>query len=132
MVLKGACLCGAVQYETSGTPYAEAYCHCSICRRASGASPVAWFSVPRASFRFTSGSPATFQSSTHAVRSFCAQCGSQLSFESQHAPDAVDITTSTLADPELVPPKCHVHTISKLPWVTLAHGLPSYEEGKSE
>jgi hypothetical protein len=132
MVLNGACLCGAVRYETTGTPYAEASCHCSICRRASGASPVAWFSVPRSSFRFTSGTPATFRSSSHAVRKFCAQCGSQLTFESQNTPDEVDITTCTLADPSLVPPKFHIHTASAVAWAALTDQLPKYEKGKLE
>ena len=46
-MLKGGCFCGRIRYETAGTPFRETNCHCSICRRTSGAPFVTWFSVLR-------------------------------------------------------------------------------------
>lgn len=43
--LEGGCLCGAVRYRVTGKPYHVTHCHCSMCRRASGAPLVTWFSV---------------------------------------------------------------------------------------
>ena len=131
-MLRGKCLCGDIEYETSATPASETNCHCSLCRRASGASPVAWFTVPLPSFRFTSGSPSQYNSSEHGFRNFCGRCGTQLTFQSQKALDVIDITTCSLDDPNLAFPKSHIHTSSKMEWVDLSDGLPSYKEGCSE
>ena len=36
-MLEGACFCGFIRYQARGTPSNETNCHCSICRRSSGA-----------------------------------------------------------------------------------------------
>ena len=130
-MLRGRCFCGAVQYEARNEVCNETFCHCSVCRRVSGASPVAWLTVPAASFRFTAGQPTKFQSSSHASRSFCGCCGTPLTFQSTTAPDEVDITICSLEHPEQVPPRDHIHTASKIPWVSVNDGLPVYEESRS-
>ena len=130
-MLKGHCQCGWVRYEAGDVASLETMCHCSICRRTSGAPIVAWFTVPAADFRFTGGEPARFRSSEHATRSFCPRCGTQLTFHSTSSPDEIDITTCSLDDPEQVPPKDHTRTSARLSWVHLADGLPSYPEARS-
>ena len=60
--MKGGCYCGRVRYEAAGAPFNETNCHCSICRRTTGAPFVAWFSVARDRFRFASGQPTLFRS----------------------------------------------------------------------
>ena len=70
-MLKGGCFCGRIRYETAGTPFRETNCHCSICRRTSGAPFVTWFSVLRSEFRFVTGEPTRFNSTAEATRSFC-------------------------------------------------------------
>ena len=122
----GGCLCGAVRYE-AGAPYHLTNCHCITCRRTSGAAFVTWFSVRRAEFRLTAGAPVRFRSSAKGVRSFCARCGSHLTFEFEDA-DELDVTTCTLDDPESLPPEDHTWTRSRLAWVQLADGLPEYRE----
>jgi hypothetical protein len=57
-MLKGGCFCGRIRYEAAGTPFHETNCHCSICRRISGAPFVTWFSVSRSEFRLVCGEPA--------------------------------------------------------------------------
>jgi len=65
-MLKGGCFCGRIRYETTAAPFHETNCHCSICRRTSGAPFVTWFSVPRSEFRLVSGEPARFESTAAA------------------------------------------------------------------
>jgi hypothetical protein len=125
-MLHGGCFCGYVRYEASGIPFCETNCHCSICRRSSGAPFVAWFSVQRAAFLFTAGEPASIRSSEHATRTFCPRCGTPLTFASDSAPEEVDVTQCSLDQPEAVPPKDHTYVRSKLPWVTLCDDLPTY------
>jgi hypothetical protein len=129
-MLRGGCFCGGVRYEAAGTPFNETNCHCSICRRTTGAPFVAWFSVRRLDFRFVAGTPARFNSSEKGTRSFCPRCGTQLTFAHRDFPDEVDVTTASLDDPEAAPPRDHTRTSSKLSWVKLADNLPLYPEAR--
>ena len=131
-MLRGGCCCGQIRYETTGTPYHESNCHCSICRRTTGAPFVTWFTVPRSQFRLLSGEPTRFRSSPKATRSFCAQCGTQLTFEHEHYSNEIDVTTCSLEDPASLPPKSHIHTSSKLGWIKLADRLPEHPESREE
>jgi hypothetical protein len=130
--LEGGCFCGFVRYRAEGPAWDETLCHCSICRRISGAPLVAWFSVAAASFRFTSGEPARFASSDHAARSFCPRCGTPLTFQSTRAPGELDVTTCSLDDPERVPPHDHTRASAKLSWLKLGDGLPVFPEARPE
>ena len=130
-MLKGHCQCGQLRYEADAATFNETVCHCSICRRSSGAPFVAWFSVPKTGFRFTQGAPTRFQSTSHGTRSFCPRCGTQLTFESTNYPDEIDISTCSLDDPEQVPPKDHIQTSTQLSWICLADGLPSHREART-
>ena len=130
-MLEGRCFCGFVRYQAGGVPSQETNCHCSICRRTSGAPFVAWFTVPAAEFRFVSGEPTSFRSSDHGTRTFCARCGTPLTFQSSHHASEVDVTICSLEDPERLPPKDHTRTSSKLSWVTLGDRLPVFPEARS-
>lgn len=129
-MLKGSCFCGAIRYEATGTPFHETNCHCSICRRMSGAPFVAWFSVRKSDFRFAQGAPTRFRSTPKGTRSFCPRCGTQLTFEHDDAADEIDVTTCSLDNPEQLPPRDHTRTSSRLQWVKLADGLPEYREAR--
>jgi hypothetical protein len=130
-MLTGGCFCGRVRYEAEGAPFNETNCHCSICRRTTGAPFVAWFSVARSRLRLT-GEPTRFRSSAKGTRSFCPECGTQIAFELEGAGDEIDVTTCSLDEPNRVPPVDHTRTSSKLEWVTLAYGLPQFRESRQE
>ena len=85
-MLQGGCYCGAVRYVVDGAVSNGTLCHCSDCRRIAGAPAVAWFSVPVPAMRFTKGNPATFRSSEHVLRGFCATCGTTLTFQDDQHP----------------------------------------------
>jgi hypothetical protein len=130
-MLKGGCYCGRIRYEAAGTPFHETNCHCSMCRRTAGAPLVAWFTVHRSQFRLVSGEPTRFRSSPKGTRSFCPECGTQLTFEHEDFSDEIDVTTCSLDDPGALPPKDHTRTSSKLRWIKLADGLPEHREARS-
>jgi hypothetical protein len=130
MNLTGGCFCGWVRYEANGTPFHETHCHCSMCRRTTGAPFVTWFSVPRSRFALVRGEPARFKSSAKGERSFCGRCGTQLTFEHQDFPGEIDITTCSLDDPNVLPPKDHTWTRSRLDWIALADKLPEHPEAR--
>jgi hypothetical protein len=125
-MLEGQCFCGHVHYATDGRPYNLTNCHCSICRRLSGAAFVTWFSVPAASFRFLTNEPSTIESSEHGRRTFCPRCGTPLTFRSERSPEELDVTTCSLDDPNALPPEDHTQVASKLSWVRLCDDLPAF------
>lgn len=130
-MMRGRCFCGFVRYEAEGIPSQETNCHCSICRRTSGAPFVAWFTVPVDGFTFISGEPASFRSSEHGTRTFCPRCGTPLTFRSSRYPDEIDVTICSLEQPDRLPPKDHTRTSAKVSWVTLNDGLPVFPEERS-
>lgn len=125
-MLKGGCFCGHIRYEAAGATSHASNCHCSICRRTTGAPFVAWFSVHPSEFRIVSGEATRFASTAQATRSFCPRCGAQLTFEHRDFPDEIAVTTASLDDPANVPPTSHIFVTTKLPWIKLADGLPEY------
>lgn len=125
---QGGCHCGAVRYEVSGEPLHVALCHCSDCRKSSGAPMVAWAAFTDDQFKLVEGEPVTFNSSGSAMRSFCPKCGSGLYYRNaEFLPGIVDIQSATLDDPEAMPPGAHIQTAERLAWMENAHSLPAFE-----
>ncbi|HUG23372.1 GFA family protein [Piscinibacter sp.] len=116
LVFDGGCLCGAVRYRAIGELLSSSVCHCRSCRRASGAPSVAWFVVRNTQFTVVSGQVSSFRSSPPALRSFCGQCGTPLTYQHDDNPGTVDITTATLDDPELVPPTHEIWLSHRISW----------------
>ena len=124
--LLGGCACGALRYEVTGPTWHSTLCHCSICRKTSGAPAVAWFSVAVGDFRWLQGTPHRYRSSATATRSFCGACGTQLTFQSDGL-DEIDITSCSLDDAESMPPDDQTFVRSALTWTGTAHLLPRHE-----
>jgi hypothetical protein len=131
-MLTGGCHCNAIRYEAVNRPHNRTNCHCTMCRGTTGAPCVAWFSVATGDFRFTQGKPTQYRSSQHATRTFCAVCGTQLTFSDDASPEEIDITTCTLDVSTDVEPQDHTFTSSQVPWLKLADGLPTYQRSRSE
>ncbi|SHH68019.1 GFA family protein [Massilia sp. CF038] len=131
-MLRGGCYCGAIRYEVTGVVTSQSLCHCVQCRRTTGAPCVAWFTAPRERFQLVAGTPASFRSSDHASRGFCAACGTQLTFADDNFPGEIDLTTCSLDNPALVPPGRHIYTHSQLPWLKVADGLPTFKHSSVE
>jgi hypothetical protein len=124
--LTGGCLCGAVRYETTARVFHKTICHCPSCRRAAGAPCVAWFSVVAGDLHFTAGTPAAYQSSAHVTRTFCATCGTALTYRRDDVADEIDVTTCSLDDPASITPDDHTFAAYRLAWLKTDDGLPAY------
>jgi hypothetical protein len=129
-MLKGGCLCGHVRYEVQGTPFHSTICHCVDCRRCAAAPFVAWFSVKRADFRVVHGKPRPFASSPPVVRTFCADCGTPLTYRHDGFPDEIDVSTCSLDLPDQVPPADHTWTSQKLPWIVIPDSMPQHARSR--
>lgn len=131
-MLTGGCYCKAIRYQVSGRIFNATVCHCDMCRRTTGAPCVAWFSVASEDVVVLAGAPATFRSSDHATRTFCATCGTQLTFVDDATPGDTDITICSLDEPDAIAPQDHTFTRSQAGWLKLADGLPRYARTRTE
>jgi len=125
-LVEGHCLCGAIGFAYGGAPNWMRHCHCESCRRATSSPMTTWISVPRAAFRFTRGEARYFLSSQGVRRGFCADCGSQLTYENASIPDEIHLYAASLADPSSAIPTCHVFVNEQLPWFEVADDLPRF------
>jgi len=130
-MIEGGCNCGQVRYRIEGSPLAVAACHCTRCRRQSGAAysvnlvvPVAQMSIDGQLSVFedtdtTSGSP--------VYREFCGTCGSPIRSVIGANPGVVAVKAGTLDNPDPYAPGLHVYTRSKIDWVQIPAGTPQFE-----
>lgn len=109
---EGGCLCGAIRYRLRRIESAY-WCHCTMCRRASGAGALPWATVARADFLLTRGALATYASSPGVTRGFCGACGSPILFD-MAVEAGVDVTLGTLDAPDSVAPTHHIWTTTAL------------------
>ncbi len=125
--LEGGCLCGAVRYRLDPAAATVDYCHCKMCRRWSGAPVSAWAQVTVAQFHLTKGKPASFASSAHCQRHFCAACGTSL-YMTDDEGRSVGLMLGTLDNPEALAPTAHGWQSRQLAWLALSDNLPRWPE----
>jgi Uncharacterized conserved protein len=120
----GGCQCGAVRFRVEGALGEASVCHCRMCQKASGNFYLPLVSVREATLTWTRGEPKRFRSSNHALRGFCAECGTPLTFE---APDGVALAIAAFDQPEAIRPVIQWGTESKLPYVDEIPSLPGQD-----
>lgn len=127
----GGCVCGAVRYEALGDPSTSMICHCRTCRRAAGSPLVAWVTFEKPAFRLTRGKPREFHSSPGVRRTFCAACGTPLTYQTAESPATIDVTTCSLDEPGAFPPRYHSWLRHRVSWMALGDDLPRFEEART-
>jgi hypothetical protein len=130
--VRGSCLCGGVRFEITA-PFRRAnICHCSRCRKHSGAGGLAQGRVRREGFTLLAGSELidTYRPCDGMVKAFCRRCGSSLFGGTWPHGSEVSVRLGVLdTDPGIVP-QYHSFVASKAVWETLpADRLPRYDEG---
>jgi len=126
---QGGCACGAVRYELKSEPFDCGWCHCTTCRRVSGAPAMAFATVPVEDFVWTEGADKIrlVSTSSFARRSFCGDCGSPLTIDYAIQPETIDFAVGTLDAPERVAPGFHIFWASRVAWFDPADGLPRFD-----
>jgi hypothetical protein len=129
--LKGSCLCGGVRYEADGPLLNVARCHCTQCRKASGAEFATNGSVSAAAFRVVAGAEllSEYEWSAGQARTFCSRCGSPL-FKRKKAlagGDMVRLRLGCLDSENTQQPVCHVFVGEKPTWSSITDELPQFE-----
>jgi hypothetical protein len=128
--LSGGCLCGAVRYRAGPALHAATLCHCESCRRAQGAHAIAWVTVASPSLEW-SGEPARYRSSPGVIRSFCARCGTPLSYSSEGRGAETDLTVCSLDEAGALAPCDHIFMADALSWDRPGDGLAQHAKTRS-
>jgi hypothetical protein len=123
-LLTGGCQCGAIRFAVMATPNKVSICHCRMCQKASGAPFASLADIDKTQFAWTRGEPASFQSSSIAMRDFCAACGTPLSFRRIDG-ECIEIMTGSFDRPDRLVPTRQYGTESRLGWVVGISNMPS-------
>lgn len=129
-MIRGSCLCAKVVYELRGTPQTMYYCHCGMCRKATGSSFATNMLVKSDDFVIVAGRSVlrSYESSPNEYRHFCSECGSPIYGEAVVRPGLVSIRCGALDGDPGVRPSSHIYTASKSPWFTISDHLSQFAE----
>lgn len=129
--LEGGCACSAVRYRLASLPMFVHCCHCRDCQRQTGSAFVINALIETDRVTLLAGDLRPIAMSTDSGRPHrifrCASC--QTAMWSEYGGIATHrfVRVGTLDDPAAIPPDVHIYVRSKLPWVTLPKGVPSFE-----
>ncbi|TGO63724.1 hypothetical protein BCON_0011g00670 [Botryotinia convoluta] len=141
----GGCFCDAIRISYTGEPGAHLLCHCTDCRKITGATYSNNIVLPEGQFKLESvhhltppGKPKTISkkadSGNQITSHFCGDCGTTLYRTGDSFPNQVIIKAGVLDDDnwpnENVPKgelyvKERVKWLSKIPGAAQMEGMPS-------
>jgi hypothetical protein len=129
-VLTGRCLCEGVRFEIDAPLGPVVYCHCSMCRRATGSAFATNASVRSDGFRIVAGKDliAEYSASPNNFRAFCSRCGSPLFGRFSEHPDVLRVRLGTLVEDPGVRSTAHIWTGSKAAWFEITDDLKRFDE----
>jgi hypothetical protein len=126
-ILTGSCLCAAVRYQVADEFEYALNCHCSNCRRTTGAAfkPFAGIRIEKLTLQAEPASVLRFGGDdAHDVH--CSRCGSLLYSVVRNGAYA-HVTLGTLAEDPAIRPSAHIFVGSKAPWYEITDDLPQHE-----
>ena len=130
-MIKGSCLCGAIEYEVEEIPGKVYNCHCSQCRKSHGAAFSTQAFAKGATLRFIKGKEHLKeyrQFPEHGgIRAFCSTCGSRLM---NYLPDKniyLSVALSSIDSDFNAGPVAHAFVGSKASWHQPSGDIPSFE-----
>lgn len=130
-IFEGGCLCGAIRYRAAARPMRAVICHCSICRKHTGAPIASFVHFPIDSFTWLKEQPKRYRSSEFAERGFCSQCGSTVTMHEEALSDRVQVAIGSLDQPDRVAVNDHVWTQDQISWFDVRDDLPRFRQNSS-
>ncbi len=133
-VLRGGCACGTVRFEVEEPLIAAGWCHCTRCRRRTGAHASPQAGVAPGSLRFVAGQESIAEwrpPGGGSVKAFCSICGSHLYGRSPGGWDVVRVRLGVFDGDPGIRPEFHQHVATAAPWQPLPDdGLPRFTAGR--
>ncbi len=114
----GGCLCGAVRYTSKVDPVRVLNCHCTDCRKSTGASYGTNAFVPADAVELT-GDLHIYEhladSGNKMTKHFCPSCGSLVYGTSSGRPNVLSIRAGSIDDSAVITPAANLYLKSKIP-----------------
>ena len=124
--ITGRCYCGATTIRASAPPLAIAYCHCTDCRRVTGAPVAAFAAFDERTVTFTPDEGRKVTANPGVERTFCAACGSPLAGRYNYLPGQVYIGLGLLDQAADLAPQLHAHEGERLEWLHIDDDLERF------
>ncbi|SBS27040.1 Putative glutathione-dependent formaldehyde-activating enzyme [Marinomonas spartinae] len=126
---KGSCLCASIQFELHGGITDPIYCHCSLCRKASGSAFATNGDVNKSNLHLNDakGTLTYYESSEGKRKYFCSTCGAPIYSSNSVKPDKLRIRLGIIDSDIVERPISHNFITSKGNWEELEINLPMYE-----
>ncbi|RZN00578.1 aldehyde-activating protein [Bradyrhizobium genosp. SA-3] len=127
-ILIGECYCRTVRFEVADAFSYAMNCHCSNCRRTTGAAFKPFAGIAQDQLRIVRGGDQRIMfgdDTTHDAH--CARCGSLL-YSRVRGGAWVHVAMGTLVDTPSIRPSAHIFVGSKAPWHEITDNLPQYRE----
>jgi hypothetical protein len=128
--LKGGCACGAVRYRLSSRPLFVHCCHCLNCQRQTGSAFVINLLIEAEGVEILAAAPQPVDvpRDDGGVQQIFRCPGCQVAVFSEYGrPGVWFVRSGTLDDPTHIAPDVHIYTRSKVDWVTVPEGTPTFE-----
>jgi hypothetical protein len=133
-MLRGSCLCGGVRFEVAKAAGPFELCHCTRCRKATGAAFAACLGVFAADYGLLAGAERIASFDAPILRappayrsSFCRRCGSPVP-NPDPAADWFEIPAGLLDDDPQLRPDRHIDVEHRAPWFESEDALPRLSE----
>ncbi|WP_437670212.1 GFA family protein [Sorangium sp. So ce131] len=128
-MLKGSCYCGVVRFEVEDAFGYAFFCHCSRCRRRTGAACAAIGGIEIDQVHVTEGREHLLKlgESEEGYRCLCGQCFSPL-YDVVRAQRFAHVQLGTLAGVPRRRPDHHIHVAYKAAWHQITDDLPQFDE----
>lgn len=129
-VAAGGCACGEVRYRLTRAPLFVNCCHCRSCQRETGAAFAHNALVETAHVECVRGAPQAVDTPSDSGKGQrimrCPACRVALwSHYGGAGAHLAFIRVGTLDEPARFPPRIHIYTDSKQPWVQLPPDVPA-------
>lgn len=125
----GSCMCGQVKYAVLGLIVQIVACHCSLCRRMTGAAFSSYVVVKADQFAITHGQDmlASYAVTERTTRHFCTICGTPIYNSNPHTYRGLAMLyLGTIQKHEDLAPRINIFCESKLQWVNVNESSKSF------
>ena len=124
--LRGECLCRRVGYEVDDAFEYALNCHCSNCRRATGAAFKPFAGIRAEQLAVVRGRDDIMRFGEGNHDAHCGHCGSLVYSQVRDGAYA-HVTLGTLVDPPSIRPAAHIFVGSKAPWHQIGDDCPQFD-----
>lgn len=130
---EGGCQCGAVRYRATAAPKRVVACHCTTCKRRTGAAYGIGVYFDDADVQFNDGELSSYEfhsdtSGRWLRNEFCMRCGTTVTWTLEMRPGMRAIAGGTFDDPQWFDVAAHIWTRSARRDMCYPADMPVYEK----